>query len=84
VPAEVDEKALTGLKFSEALPRTLAVATLATRLADLGHARAVLVEPTRFRAVAEVSQPIAGAPPGLRHRRGRPARIGPAQDCRGS
>ena len=32
---EVDEKALTGLKFSEALPRHLAVATLAARLADL-------------------------------------------------
>ena len=45
---EVDEKALTGLKFSEALPRPLAVATLARRLADLDHARAVLVEPTRF------------------------------------
>jgi len=45
---EVDEKALTGLKFSEALPRPLAVATLARRLADLDHARAVLIEPTRF------------------------------------
>jgi ATP-dependent Lhr-like helicase len=45
---EVDEKALTGLKFSEALPRPLAVATLAARLADVDHARAVLVEPTRF------------------------------------
>jgi hypothetical protein len=45
---EVDEKALTGLKFSEALPRPLAVATLAARLADLDHARTVLVEPTRF------------------------------------
>jgi ATP-dependent helicase Lhr and Lhr-like helicase len=45
---EVDEKALTGLKFSEALPRPLAVATLAARLADLDQARAVLMEPTRF------------------------------------
>jgi ATP-dependent Lhr-like helicase len=45
---EADEKALTGLKFSEALPRPLAVATLAARLADLDHARAVLMEPTRF------------------------------------
>jgi len=45
---EVDEKALTGLKFSEALPRPLAVATLATRLADLDNARAVLTEPARF------------------------------------
>ena len=45
---EVDEKALAGLKFSEALPRHLAVATLAARLADLNHARAVLMESTRF------------------------------------
>ena len=43
---EVDEKALTGLKFSEALPRHLAVATLAMRLAD--HAQAVLMESARF------------------------------------
>ena len=45
---EVDEKALAGLKFSEALPRHLAVATLAARLADLDHARFVLVESVRF------------------------------------
>jgi ATP-dependent Lhr-like helicase len=45
---EVDEKALAGLKFSDALPRHLAVATLAARLADLGHARAVLMESARF------------------------------------
>ena len=45
---EVDEKALAGLKFSEALPRHLAVATLAARLADLNHARAVLMESARF------------------------------------
>jgi ATP-dependent Lhr-like helicase len=45
---EVDEKALAGLKFSEALPRHLAVATLATRLADIDHAQAVLAQSTRF------------------------------------
>jgi ATP-dependent Lhr-like helicase len=45
---EVDEKALAGLKFSEALPRHLAVATLATRLADVDRARAVFVESARF------------------------------------
>lgn len=45
---EVDEKALAGLKFSDALPRHLAVATLAARLADLGHAQAVLMEQARF------------------------------------
>ncbi len=45
---EVDEKALAGLKFSDALPRHLAVATLAARLANLDHARAVLLEPVRF------------------------------------
>jgi ATP-dependent Lhr-like helicase len=45
---EVSEKALVGLKFSNALPRRLAVATLATRLADLDGAAAVLGEPCRF------------------------------------
>ena len=45
---EIDDKALAGLKFSDALPRHLAVATLATRLADLDHAAAVLAEPVRF------------------------------------
>lgn len=45
---EVDEKALTGLKFSTALPRPLAEATLATRLADLDGASAVLKESHRF------------------------------------
>jgi len=45
---EVDEKALAGLKFSEALPRYLAEATLAARIADLGNARSVLLEPCRF------------------------------------
>ena len=34
--------------FSEALARDLAVVTLAARLADLNHARAVLMESTRF------------------------------------
>jgi len=45
---EIDEKALAGLKFSDALPRHLAVATLAARLADQGHARSVLLEASRF------------------------------------
>ncbi|MBO0801660.1 MAG: DEAD/DEAH box helicase [Nocardiopsaceae bacterium] len=45
---EVDEKALAGLKFSEALPRHLANATLARRLADLDHARDLLGERVRF------------------------------------
>ena len=45
---EIDDKALSGLKFSAALPRRLAVATLATRLADLDHAASVLAEPSRF------------------------------------
>jgi ATP-dependent helicase Lhr and Lhr-like helicase len=36
------------MKFSEALPRPLAVATLAARLADLDHARAALKESARF------------------------------------
>ena len=45
---EVDDKALAGLKFSDALPRRLAEATLSARLADLGHARSVLMERCRF------------------------------------
>jgi ATP-dependent Lhr-like helicase len=44
----VDDKAVAGLKFSDALPRHFAVATLAARLADLDHAAAVLSEPVRF------------------------------------
>ena len=45
---EVDPRALAGLKFSEALPRRLAEATLAARLADLDSAVRVLGEPARF------------------------------------
>ncbi len=45
---EVDDRALEGLKFSEALPHRLAVATLATRLADLKGAATVLAEHARF------------------------------------
>jgi ATP-dependent Lhr-like helicase len=47
-PPDVDEKALAGLKFSAALPRELAAATLAARLADFEHAALVLAEPVRF------------------------------------
>ncbi|MBY8849673.1 hypothetical protein K7G98_14810 [Saccharothrix sp. MB29] len=39
---------MAGLKFNEALPPTLATATLAARLADLDGAAAVLAEPSRF------------------------------------
>lgn len=45
---DVDSRALSGLKFSAALPERLAVATLATRLADLDSAATVLREPVRF------------------------------------
>jgi ATP-dependent Lhr-like helicase len=45
---EVSEKALTGLKFSDALPKNLAIATLAARLADVDRAAAVLAEPNRL------------------------------------
>ncbi|HUZ56109.1 MAG TPA: DEAD/DEAH box helicase [Streptosporangiaceae bacterium] len=45
---EVDERALAGLKFNEALPERLATATLAARLADLDTAAAVLAEPVRL------------------------------------
>jgi ATP-dependent Lhr-like helicase len=45
---EIDERALDGLKFSEALPHHLAMATLARRLTDLDGATHVLAEPVRF------------------------------------
>lgn len=45
---DVNDRALDGLKFSAALPRRLAVATLAARLADLDAAEAVLSEPVRL------------------------------------
>lgn len=44
---DVDEKALVGLKFSDALPKDMAIATLAARLADLAGAAAILAEPHR-------------------------------------
>ncbi|MEU1087529.1 DEAD/DEAH box helicase [Streptomyces sp. NPDC005576] len=44
----VDERAVRGLKFAEALPPRLAEATLSTRLADLEAAAAVLSESVRF------------------------------------
>ncbi|WP_308436425.1 hypothetical protein [Lentzea cavernae] len=47
----MDEKALAGLKFSEALPRHLAVATLTTRLADIEGALHTMEEPLRFNVV---------------------------------
>jgi ATP-dependent helicase Lhr and Lhr-like helicase len=45
---EVNERALVGLKFSAALPKRLATATLAARLADLDGASRVLRDETRF------------------------------------
>ncbi|MFJ7291401.1 DEAD/DEAH box helicase [Streptomyces collinus] len=45
---DVDERALRGLKFGEALPPRLAEATLSARLADVESAAAVLLEPVRF------------------------------------
>ena len=50
---DVDERALAGLKFNEALPKRLAVATLAARLADLDSALRTLAEPVRFTAKTE-------------------------------
>ncbi|MFE2613756.1 hypothetical protein ACFXA2_09110 [Micromonospora chalcea] len=43
----VDDRAVTGLKLSAALPHRLAVAPLASRLADLPGAEATLAEPVR-------------------------------------
>ncbi len=45
---DVDRRAVSGLKFSAALPERLAIATLAARLADFDGARAVLSERARF------------------------------------
>ncbi|MEU0478535.1 DEAD/DEAH box helicase [Streptosporangium sp. NPDC006013] len=45
---QVDDRALNGLKFNTALPRELAVETLAARLADFPAAAYVLTEPTRL------------------------------------
>lgn len=45
---DIDERALRGLKFNEALPERLAIATLSARLADLHNASATLSEPVRF------------------------------------
>jgi ATP-dependent Lhr-like helicase len=44
----IDEKALSGLKFNAALPRHLAISTLAARVADTCGARAALLEAQRF------------------------------------
>ncbi|MEU8678129.1 DEAD/DEAH box helicase [Streptomyces sp. NPDC048560] len=45
---EIDDKALRGLKFSEALPPRLARTTVAQRLAATERAASVLSEPVRF------------------------------------
>ena len=45
---EVDDRALAGLKFSEALPPRLATATLAARMVDLQGAAEVLAKPVRL------------------------------------
>ena len=47
----VDQRALNGLKFNEALPQRLAEATLAQRLAALEEAGTVLSRPVRFDGV---------------------------------
>jgi ATP-dependent Lhr-like helicase len=45
---EIDHDALSGLKFSEALPERLATATLAARLADTDTAATILGQPVWF------------------------------------
>lgn len=49
---EIDEKALEGLKFSAALPKRLAEATLAARSANVEGATAILHRSTRFTSLA--------------------------------
>lgn len=44
----INDRAVDGLKFSAGLPRHLAEATLAQRLADLDGAKITLTEPRRF------------------------------------
>ncbi|MEU6810356.1 hypothetical protein ABZ920_15450 [Streptomyces sp. NPDC046831] len=44
----VDERAVRGLKFGDALPPRLAEAKLSARLADLESAATVIAEPVRF------------------------------------
>jgi ATP-dependent Lhr-like helicase len=51
---DVDEKALVGLKFSAALPKRLAMATLAARLADLDGATRMLAESVRAAAAVKI------------------------------
>ncbi|WP_165984580.1 DEAD/DEAH box helicase [Streptomyces sp. YIM 98790] len=50
---EIDERAVKGLKFADALPASLARATLAQRMADLEGARRALAEPVSFQVEAE-------------------------------
>ena len=57
---EVDETALAGLKFSDALPQHSAVSTLARCLADLENASYVLAEPVRFERWAGGSMGAVG------------------------
>ncbi|NYT96489.1 DEAD/DEAH box helicase [Salinispora sp. H7-4] len=49
---EIDEKALEGLKFSAALPKRLAEATLAARSANVEGAAAILHQSSRFTSLA--------------------------------
>jgi ATP-dependent helicase Lhr and Lhr-like helicase len=44
----MDQRALAGLKFNEALPERLATDTLAARLVDVDSAAGVLAKPVRF------------------------------------
>ena len=53
---DVDQRALAGLKFNEALPDCLATATLAVRMADLDSAAWVLAEPARFTVADNLSR----------------------------
>jgi ATP-dependent helicase Lhr and Lhr-like helicase len=52
---EIDQRALAGLKFSEALPARLATATMAARLADVASAAQVLAELARFTVIDDLS-----------------------------
>ncbi|MCY0946186.1 DEAD/DEAH box helicase [Streptomyces antarcticus] len=49
---DVDHRAVSGLKFSAALPQRLAVATVAARLADFDGARAAFQDTVRFQTAS--------------------------------
>jgi ATP-dependent helicase Lhr and Lhr-like helicase len=63
---EIDHDALTGLKFSEALPECLATATLAARLADTDAAATIVGQPGPVGGVSDQMMTVSRAEPSPR------------------